>query len=70
MTSQKTARRLALSFGVYPKVTKVYDTTDEIVDDAIKNAKEFMDLKENDYVIITGAFPKNSPTNFMKIEKI
>ena len=69
-TSQKTARRLALSFGVYPKVTKVYDTTDEIVDDAIKNAKEFMDLKENDYVIITGAFPKNSPTNFMKIEKI
>ncbi len=69
-TSDKTARRLALNFGVYPKVTKVYDTTDEIVDDAIKNAKEFMNLKENDYVIITGAFPKNSPTNFMKIEKI
>lgn len=69
-TSYKTARRLALNFGVYPRVTNVYDTTDEIVDDAIKNAKEFMDLKENDYVIITGAFPKNSPTNFMKIEKI
>ncbi len=69
-TSFKTARRLALNFGVYPKVTKVYDTTDEIVDDAIKNAKVFMELKKDDYIIITGAFPKNSPTNFMKIEKI
>lgn len=69
-TSDKVARSLALSFGVYPKVTKVYDTTDEIVSDAIRNAKKFMKLKKNDYIIITGAFPKNSPTNFMKIEKI
>lgn len=69
-TSHKTARRLALNFGVYPRVTKVYDTTDEIVDDAIEKAKDFADLSDGDYVIITGAFPKNSPTNFMKIEKI
>lgn len=69
-TSDKVARSLALSFGVYPKVTKVYDTTDEIVNDAIRNAKKFMKLKKDDYIIITGAFPKNSPTNFMKIEKI
>ena len=69
-TDEKVARSLALSFGVYPKVTKVYDTTDEIVNDAIKNAKKFMKLKKDDYIIITGAFPKNSPTNFMKIEKV
>lgn len=69
-TSDKVARSLALSFGVYPKVTNVYDTTDEIVNDAIRNAKKFMKLKKDDYIIITGAFPKNSPTNFMKIEKI
>lgn len=69
-TSDRVARSLALSFGVYPKVTKVYDTTDEIVNDAIRNAKKFMKLKKDDYIIITGAFPKNSPTNFMKIEKI
>lgn len=69
-TTHKTARRLSLNFGVYPKVTKVYDTTDEIVDDAILNAKSFINLPKDDYIIITGAFPKNSPTNFMKIEKI
>ncbi len=69
-TSDKVARSLALSFGVYPKVTKVYDNTDEIVSDAIRNAKKFIKLKKDDYIIITGAFPKNSPTNFMKIEKI
>lgn len=69
-TSEKVARSLALNFGVYPKVTKVFDTTDEIVNDAIVNAKEFADLQSGDYVIITGGFPKNSSTNFMRIEKI
>lgn len=69
-TTKKVARSLALNFGVYPKVTNVYDTTDEIIEDAIVNAKKFISLKENDYIIITGAFPKNSPTNFMKIERI
>lgn len=69
-TSDKVARSLALSFGVYPKITKVFDTTDEIVNDAINNAKKFTNLKSGDYVIITGGFPKNSSTNFMRIEKI
>ncbi len=69
-TSDKVARSLALSFGVYPKVTRVFDTTDEIVNDAIRNAKKFVRLKKDDYIIITGGFPKNSPTNFMRIERI
>lgn len=69
-TTDKVARSLALNFGVYPKVTKVFDTTDEIVNDAILNAKNFSKLNENDYIIITGGFPKNSSTNFMRIEKI
>lgn len=69
-TDEKVARSLSLYFGVYPKITKLYNTTDEIVDDAIRSAKKFVKLKKEDYVIITGAMPKNSPTNFMKIEKI
>lgn len=69
-TSDKVARSLALNFGVYPKVTKVFDTTDEIVDAAIYNAKKFTTLNTDDYVIITGGFPRNSSTNFMRIEKI
>ena len=69
-TNEKVARSLSLSFGVYPKITKLYNTTDEIVNDAIKSAKKFTKLKKDDYIIITGALPMNSPTNFMKIEKI
>ncbi len=69
-TTEKVARSLALNYGVYPKVTKVFDTTDEIVKDSIDNAKKFTNLKSGDYVIITGGFPKNSSTNFMRIEKI
>lgn len=69
-TSFKVARSLALNFGVYPKVTKVFKTTDEIVEDGVNNAKKFTELKSGDFIIITGGFPKNSPTNFMRIEKI
>lgn len=69
-TDDKVARSLALSFGVYPRVTKIYETTDEIIKDAVTNAKRFMKLKKNDYIVIAGALPKNSPTNFMKIEKM
>ena len=69
-TSEKVARSLALNFGVYPKVTKVFETTDEIIEDSIKNAKEFIELNSGDHVIITGGFPTNNPTNFMRIEKI
>lgn len=69
-TSDKVARSLALNFGVYPKVTKVFETTDEIVEDGVETAKKFIPLQSGDYVIITGGFPTNRPTNFMRIEKI
>lgn len=69
-TSDKVARSLALNFGVYPKVTKIFENTDEIVEDGIETAKKFTSLQSGDYVIITGGFPTNKPTNFMKIEKI
>lgn len=69
-TSDEVARSLALNFGVYPKVTKIYRTTDEIVSDGILSAKEFMSLASGDVVIIAGGFPKNRSTNFMKVERI
>ena len=69
--SEKVARSLALNAGVYPVITKEYESTDEIVNDSIVRAKEFTDIKENDLLIITGGFPNNAKTtNFMKIEKI
>lgn len=67
------ARSLALNWGVYPKVVNVYNSTDEIVNDAKVRSMEFMNLKHGDVIVITGGFPNNNEvkkTNFMKIEEI
>jgi pyruvate kinase len=68
----KTGRRLALNWGVYDANVGEMNSTDEVVNDAKNKAKEFMDLTENDKIIITGGFPNTGKktTNFMKIEEI
>lgn len=71
--SDLVARSLALNWGVYPKVVNVYNSTDEIVNDAKVRSTEFMNLKHGDVIVITGGFPNNNEvkkTNFMKIEEI
>lgn len=69
--SEKVARSLALNSGVYPMISSVYNSTDEIVKDAIVKSKEFMDMNKDDLIVITGGFPNNEKTtNFMKIEKM
>ncbi len=70
VTSEKTARKLALKWGVYPKVVPVYEDTDDIVQDGIKAAKEVMNLQTGDIVTVVGGFPHSAHTNFMKIEEI
>ena len=70
VTSDKTARKLALKWGVYPKVVPVYEDTDDIVHDGIEAAKEIMNLQAGDIVTVVGGFPHNAHTNFMKIEEI
>lgn len=69
----KTARRLALNWGVYPVEIPIYDSTDDVLIESINKAKEFIDLNQGDIVITTGGFPntgKARPTNLMKIEEI
>ena len=71
--TQKVALSLSLRFGVYTSLVPVYESTDEMVEEAIVKAKEFISLKEKDLIVITGGFPNNGPvktTNFLKIEKI
>lgn len=71
--TNEVARSLALNFGVYSKVVKEYESTDEIVEDAKRLSIETMDLDKDDIIVITGGFPNNTSnktTNFMKIEKI
>ena len=70
--NEELARSLALYYGVYSKVMPVLSTTDEILEESLKNAKEFMDLNKGDIVVITGASSvlENRSTNLLKIEKI
>lgn len=71
--TEKVAHLLSLRFGVYTTLLPVYESTDDMVEEAIIKTKEFINLKENDLIVITGGFPNNEPiksTNFLKIEKI
>lgn len=70
---KKTSLSLALNWGVYPTVAPLYNTSDEIIENSIKKAKEFMNLETNDLIIVTGGFPSElavKTTNFLKIEQI
>ena len=55
---EKVARSLALCYGVYPTILPIYDTTDEVINNAVKVAKEALNLKDKDLVIVTGGFPR------------
>ena len=70
---EKTGRRLALNWGVYPVCLKICNSTDEILTESVSKAKEFMELHKGDILVITGSFPNtgiSSPTNLMKIEEL
>jgi pyruvate kinase len=66
------ANKLALNYGVYSKVVNVANDLDELMDICIKEAKEFISLKEGDNIVITGGLVagKIGFTNLMKIETI
>lgn len=69
---KKTSLSLALNWGVYPVIAPQYISSDEIVENSIAKAKEFMNLQSKDIIIVTGGFPVDSTakTNFLKIEEI
>ena len=72
-TDSQVARHLALNFGVYPVVTNVYNSTDEIIIDSKAKALDFMEMNPGDLIVVSGGFPNtgvSKTTNFMKIEKI
>lgn len=71
--SEKVARSLSLNYGVYAKIVKEYNSTDEIVEDAKKEVSSLIPLKKKDIIIVTGGFPNNTrlkTTNFLKVEEV
>ena len=72
-TSDKTARSLALNYGVYTTVVPELTDTDEILETAKNKAIEMFDLVKDNKVVITGAVPNTGEkriTNFMKIDEV
>ena len=71
-TSSHVAEKVVLNFGVKPVITEVYESTDKIIENAKKIAKEEFDLKKGDLIVITGGFPlgKAETTNYLRIVEI
>lgn len=70
---EATGRKLAANWGVYPVILPICNSTDEVIIEGVKAAKNNIELVAGDKVIITGSFPNNGesrPTNLMKIEEI
>lgn len=70
--SDRQARGLALSYGVYPFVTSKPASTDEMMDLATVAAKDSGFATEGDLIIITAGVPvgERGTTNLMKIQLI
>lgn len=66
-------RSLALNWGVYTVNVPILKTTDEVIEESIKKAREFFAMQPKDIMIVTGGFPNTGmkkTTNLMKIEEI
>ncbi len=70
--SNHIAEKVVLNFGVKAVVTDIYESTDEIVDNARKMAKKEFNLNEGDLIVVTGGFPLGKPntTNYLRIVEI
>lgn len=71
-TSEKTWRKLSLSWGVTPVMTEKVNSIDVLFYMATKTAKEVFKLKRGDQLIITGGIinGESGNTNLIKLETI
>lgn len=71
-TSEKTWRKLSLSWGVYPAMSEMYNSTDVLFYEAKKQAKKSLSLERGDRVVITGGMTNGSSgnTDMIKVETV
>ena len=71
-TSEKTWRKLALSWGVTPVMCETLDSTEVLFYSAKRLARKMFDLKQGDRIVITAGATtgRSGNTNLIKIETI
>ena len=71
-TSEKTRRKLALSWGVTPKICEKFDSTDVLFYAAKQNARETFGLSKGDTIVTTGGMTNGTSgnTNLIKIDRV
>ena len=71
-TDERTLRKLAMSWGVVPALSKEFASTDVLFYFATQIAKETLGLQSGDRIVITGGVPNGRPgnTNLIKVEVI
>ncbi len=71
-TSERTLRKLALSWGVTPAIVDEFKSTDVLFYVATQTAREKFHLQPGDKIVITGGVPNGRPgnTNLIKVEVI
>ena len=71
-TDERSWRHLALSWGVLPVMCDTFDSTDVLFYTAKQLAKQHLNLKSGDKIIITGGIANgvSGNTNLIKVEKI
>ena len=70
-TNKKTWYKLALSWGVVPCLTDVYESTDVLFYTAKQKTEEMFNLKEGEHIVITGGTSGAvGNTNLIKIETV
>ena len=70
--SNHVAEKVVLNFGVKPIITDIYESTDEMVENARQMAKWEFNLEDGDLIVVTGGFPlgKANKTNYLRIVEI
>lgn len=66
------ADKVVLNFGVKPVITEIYESTDEMIENARKIAREEFNLNDGDLIVVTGGFPlgESKKTNYLRIVEI
>ena len=71
-TDERTWRRLALSWGVIPKMCEMFPSTEVLFYSAKKVAAETLGLENGDTLVITGGITngQSGNTNIIKLEHV